>query len=75
MVDLSSQIFVTFEQYAKTIREASIVVTDRLHVALPAAIIGKQVYLVEAGYHKLTGVYQQSLKSMPNVRLVDAYSE
>lgn len=72
-LDLSSQIFVTFEEYAETIREAKIVVTDRLHVALPAAIVGKKVYLVEAGYHKLTGVYNQSLREMPNVVLINAY--
>lgn len=73
-VDLSSQIFVSFNEYVEQIRNAAVIVTDRLHVALPAAIVGKQVYLVEAGYYKLTGVYQQSLKSMPNVTLINAYS-
>lgn len=66
-VDISSPEYATFEEYLQYMARASVVVTDRLHVGLPSAILGKNVILVEAGYHKLGGVYEQSLREMPNV--------
>jgi exopolysaccharide biosynthesis predicted pyruvyltransferase EpsI len=69
-LDLSSTQFCSFEEYAKALRRAEIVITDRLHVALPAAILGADVYIAEAGYHKLRGVYENSLSEMTNVHLV-----
>lgn len=69
-VDASSPEYATFDEYTRMIASASIVVTDRLHVGLPAAIVGKDVVLVEAGYHKLGGVYEQSLTALPNVTFV-----
>lgn len=71
-LDASAKHLVSYEQYKRLIRDASIVVTDRLHVALPAAIIGKRVILVEAGYHKLTGVYEQSASHLQNITLVNS---
>lgn len=70
VVDLSARHFATFGQYRKGIAHASVVATNRLHVALPAAILGKQVVLVEAGYYKLQGVYERSLSTLDNVQLV-----
>ncbi|MEU4016778.1 hypothetical protein AB0E56_16060 [Microbacterium sp. NPDC028030] len=74
-LDASAKHLVSYGEYKRLVRDASIVVTDRLHVALPAAIIGKQVILVEAGYHKLTGVYQQSLTALPNITLINAVDD
>ncbi|WP_344676572.1 hypothetical protein [Tessaracoccus defluvii] len=68
--DISDPRIASFEDYACAIAGAANVVTNRLHVALPAAALGKQVYLVESGYHKLSGVYQRSLLLVPNIRLV-----
>jgi hypothetical protein len=70
-LDLSSAQFCSFDEYAKALRSADVVITDRLHVALPAAILGADVYIAEAGYHKLRGVYENSLSKMSNVHLVD----
>jgi hypothetical protein len=71
-VDLSAVQYATYDQYRAALRRADAVVTNRLHVALPAAILGKRVVLVEAGYHKLQGVYEQSLAGLGNVTLVGA---
>ncbi|SDG71452.1 hypothetical protein SAMN04488590_1689 [Microbacterium sp. 77mftsu3.1] len=70
VVDVSALEYSTFTYYLRTISSADVVVSDRLHIALPAAVLGKRVYLMEAGYHKLTGVYEQSLAGLPNVTLV-----
>lgn len=72
--DASAKHLVSYSRYKRLVRDASVVVTDRLHVALPAAILGKRVFLVEAGYHKLTGVYEQSLESLPNITLINGGS-
>lgn len=71
-VDLSAVQYATYGEYRRALRRADAVVTDRLHVGLPAAILGKRVVLVEAGYHKLSGVYEQSLQGAPGVELVGA---
>lgn len=48
-----------------------IVVTDRLHVSIAAALLGKKVYMIDNKYGKLSGVYKQSLLPFSNVSLVD----
>lgn len=68
-VDLSAVQYATYPQYLRTLRRADLVVTNRLHVALPAAVLGKRVLIVEAGYHKLQGVYEQSLRGLEHVTL------
>ncbi len=69
-IDISARQFATFEEYRTLLLRAESVITDRLHVALPAAIMGKDVTMVEAGYFKLGGVYRRSLSGVANVRLV-----
>lgn len=71
-IDISARQFATFEEYRTTILRAESVITDRLHVALPAAIMGADVTMVEAGYYKLGGVYRRSLSGVAHVRLVSA---
>jgi exopolysaccharide biosynthesis predicted pyruvyltransferase EpsI len=58
----------TFSTYLKLIINAEAVVTDRLHVAILGAILGKKVFLLSNVYHKNRGVYEYSLSSYPNVR-------
>lgn len=69
-IDISARQFSTFDEYRSMLLRAESVITDRLHVALPAAIMGKNVTMVEAGYFKLGGVYRRSLTGVANVRLV-----
>ncbi len=70
-VDVSANQFATFAEYRRSVADASTVVTNRLHVALPSAILGKRVVLVEAGYYKLRGVYERSLSELPHVTLIE----
>lgn len=70
-VDASATQFMTFNEYREAIRTSELIITDRLHVALPGVILGKRVVMVEAGYHKLGGVYNQSLTGCRNVVLVE----
>jgi hypothetical protein len=73
-VDASATQYATFREYRSLIRDAGIVVTNRLHVALPAVALGKRVIIVEAGYHKLQGVYERSLAGVGNVSFVNPHS-
>lgn len=43
--------------------------TDRLHVGVAAALLGKKVYLYDNSYGKLSNVYNQSMKSLTNITL------
>ncbi len=47
-----------------------VVVTDRLHVAIMAMLVGKEVYMLDNDYGKLSGVYEVSLKDNLNVHLL-----
>jgi exopolysaccharide biosynthesis predicted pyruvyltransferase EpsI len=71
LVDISANQFATFAEYRRAIANASMVVTNRLHVALPSAILGTRVVLVEAGYFKLQGVYDRSLSDLQHVTLIN----
>ena len=66
--DVSSS--VSFEEFVALIRDAALVVTNRLHVAVLGDLLKKRVVLVCSGEyhtHKLKGVYELSM-SGPNSR-------
>ncbi|MBE6446013.1 MAG: glycosyltransferase [Alphaproteobacteria bacterium] len=44
--------------------------TDRLHVAIVSALLGKKVILSDNTYGKLEGVYRQTMYKIPNVKLL-----
>ena len=48
-----------------------IIITDRLHIGIAAALMGKEVYLMDNNYKKISSVYFHSLKSQKNIHLVD----
>lgn len=52
---------ISFEEFFSNIARASKVTTDRLHVSILAAMLGKEVDLYPSNYHKIYGVYLQSL--------------
>lgn len=43
--------------------------TDRLHIAIAAALLGKDVVMYDNSYGKISGVYSQTLSSLTNVQL------
>jgi polysaccharide pyruvyl transferase len=46
------------------------VCTDRLHVSIAGALLGRKVKLFEGSYHKIKGIYEYSLRDrFPNVML------
>lgn len=46
---------------------ADVIVTDRLHVAIAATVSGKQVYMIDNTYKKLSNVYKHSMQAQPHV--------
>lgn len=59
-----------FEVFVETIRAANAVHTDRLHVLLLAAMLGKKVFAYPTAHGKLEGVYRHSLAGWADVTLV-----
>lgn len=51
------------------------VITDRLHVGIAAALLGKEVYLLDNSYRKLSEVYKRSLQSLSNVHMCRIWPE
>ncbi len=61
-----------FKAFVDLIENSRRVYTDRLHVAILAAILGKDTSLYPNIYHKNRGVYEFSLYKFPNVRFIDS---
>lgn len=57
--------------FLRSIDRFSLVRTDRLHVAIGAVLLGKDVELYSNEYYKNRAVYDFSLSSLRNVRFMD----
>lgn len=55
--------------------QTDVVVTDRLHVSIMAAILGKRVYMMDNDYGKLSAVYSQSLQGIDALTLCASEAE
>lgn len=56
--------------FIRAINTFDIVVTDRLHIGIISALLGKQVVLLDNTYGKLSEVYKYSMSHMDNVKLL-----
>lgn len=56
-----------YNLYVKQISDAHTIYTDRLHVGILGAMLGKQVHLYPTKYDKLQGVYEYTLHRYSNV--------
>ena len=62
---------ISFGDFVNLIEGSRRVFTDRLHVAIISAILGKDTTLYPNSYYKNKGIYEYSLSSYPNVKFVD----
>ena len=47
------------------------IITDRLHICVASLLMGKNIFLLDNSYKKISGIYQQTLKNHPNIRFTD----
>lgn len=59
--------YLLYDDFVHKVQHASVVHTDRLHVGILGALLGKQVFLHATKYNKVKGVYNQSLQAYTNV--------
>jgi exopolysaccharide biosynthesis predicted pyruvyltransferase EpsI len=57
------------------INEVDVVVTDRLHVGVGAALLGKHLVWLDNSYGKVHGVYQNSMAHIPHIHFVHSKME
>jgi len=55
------------ELLLRTLSEYAVIHTDRAHVGICAALLGKETHLYPNNYHKVRGIYEQSLGGRTNV--------
>jgi len=55
--------FITSRLFLSVIDKFDTIVTDRLHIGIAAAKLGKKVYLLDNLYKKISSVYEYSLKN------------
>lgn len=56
-------------QLLSVLSRTDIVVTDRLHVSIAAAMLGKECIMIDNSYQKLSGVYRQSMGRFQGITL------
>jgi len=60
--DISLSEVCDFNSFLKSIANAKVIITTRLHVAILGHLMNRRVYLVEGKYHKYRGVFDYSLQ-------------
>lgn len=68
--DVSRPDVCSFDEFAQKILDAEYIFTNRLHVGVLGYLLGRNVYMVEGSYHKMRGIYEQSMASYPHVNLM-----
>ena len=56
-------------QMHRAMQELDLIITDRLHVAISAAMCGRECIMLDNSYCKLSGVYEQSMRGMSGITL------
>lgn len=60
----------------KALDQPDIILTDRLHLGISGALLGKEVFLIDNVYGKISGIYELSLRErFPRVHLLNGLSE
>lgn len=71
VADISRRSMCDFNGFCEEIARSSVVISTRLHVAILAANMGRETYIVAGKYHKIPGIYEYSMKDMEHVAMVD----
>jgi len=61
------------DNFINTLKKYEQVNTDRLHVAIGAMLLGKQIKLFPNSYYKNEAVFDYSLKKFPNINFVENF--
>lgn len=61
----------SLDEWLKTIAAYDVVRTDRAHVIIAAALLGKQVYYRPSNYHKVQSIVDFSLRGFPVEPIID----
>ncbi|MBF0216437.1 MAG: polysaccharide pyruvyl transferase family protein [Candidatus Omnitrophica bacterium] len=56
-----------YEYFLNRISSYEEIYTDRAHVAIASALLGKKITIYPNNYHKVQGIYEHSLSHYPNV--------
>lgn len=63
------------QMFLNTLQRFNIIITDRLHIALGAALLGIEVLIIDNNYQKLSGVWQQSMQNIPHCHMCHSAAE
>lgn len=60
----------------KALEQPDVILTDRLHLGIAGALLGKEVFLMDNVYGKISGIYEWSLRErFPHVHLLNKLDE
>ena len=58
------------EDFSEIIASSAVVFSTRLHVGILSALLDIPTYLVEGVYHKISGIYDYTMREMEHVQLI-----
>ncbi len=72
-IDISYNGYATkpLDEFLAVLQKYDQINTDRLHVAIAATLLGKQVKLYSNSYYKNKAVFEYSLKKFPNIEFIE----
>lgn len=70
IADVSNVNTCGFDEFCDRIAQAHVVFTTRLHVGIYSAMVGRPTFIFDGVYHKIRGIYDQSLKGRDGITLV-----
>lgn len=61
--DISRVDICDFAKFVENIATSEYIFTNRLHVGVLGHLLGRNVFMMEGSYHKMTGIYEQSMQN------------
>jgi exopolysaccharide biosynthesis predicted pyruvyltransferase EpsI len=68
--DISRVDITDFDGFIEKIARAEYIFTNRLHVGVLGHLLGRNVYMVEGSYHKMTGIYEYSMVDTQTTKIL-----
>jgi exopolysaccharide biosynthesis predicted pyruvyltransferase EpsI len=68
--DISRVDICDFPKFIENIATSEYIFTNRLHVGVLGHLLGRNVFMMEGSYHKMTGIYEQSMQHATSTQII-----
>jgi len=69
--DISRRSACDYDGFCRSVADARVIVSTRLHVAILGSVLGRRTFAVAGNNHKIPGIYDYSMKTDPHTSLIN----